>query len=350
MISSFFTRALRALPPEIAHAAALRGLSRWPMQSGQIDPVLETDVAGLRLRSPIGLAAGFDKDAIAYAGALRAGFGFVECGTVTPKAQAGNPKPRVFRLTADKAIINRLGFNNQGLERAAARLGRRSETVRKLGPVGVNLGANATSDDRARDYALGLERMWPLVDYVTINISSPNTPGLRNLQYGDDLSALLDRLGDVHSRLACGQAGLPVFLKVAPDLDEHAIDSLAAAVERAACVTGLVVSNTTVSRPPRLSSAEAGGLSGRPLLASSTRVLGAFAQRLGPSTPMIGVGGVDSGEAAYAKIRAGAAAVQLYTGLVYQGPGLVQRIARELASLLKRDGFAALQHAIGADL
>jgi dihydroorotate dehydrogenase len=273
---------------------------------------------------------------------LRAGFGFVECGTVTPQPQAGNPRPRLFRLTEDRAVINRMGFNNEGLEAFAARL-----ATRGPGVVGANIGANKDSDDRIGDYVAGLKRLWGLASYFTINISSPNTPGLRALQTKAALEELLGRLAE--ARDALPPAGLaPMFLKVAPDLEPGEVEAIVETVA-ANGLAGVIVSNTTVTRPPLKSRfrEEAGGLSGAPLTALSTARLAEFAQAAAGRLVLIGAGGVASGEDAYAKIRAGASAVQLYSALVFEGPGLVARIKRELAGCLRRDGFAHVGEAVG---
>jgi dihydroorotate dehydrogenase len=278
---------------------------------------------------------------------LRAGFGFVECGTVTPLPQPGNPRPRLFRLSEDQGVINRYGFNSQGLGPFAERLARRA----RRGVVGANLGANKDSADRAGDYVTGLKRLWPLADYFTVNISSPNTPGLRALQSREALDELLGRLAEARLGLEA-TAHRPVFLKVAPDLaDEETPDVVAACLAHG--IDALIVGNTTVSRPASLRSAhkgEAGGLSGKPLMSLSTRVLGDFARIAGGRLPLIGAGGIASGADAYAKIRAGATALQLYSAMVFAGPGLVPRIKRELAAFLKADGFASVGEARGADL
>jgi dihydroorotate dehydrogenase len=269
------------------------------------------------------------------------GFGFVECGTVTPRPQAGNPRPRLFRLSEDKAVINRMGFNNLGMDQAARNLG-----IRKgHGIVGINIGANKDSADRIADYVLGFERLAGLASYVTVNVSSPNTPGLRGLQNRDELTRLLDALTDARAKNALR---LPILLKIAPDLDAHALDEIADVV-RASHIEGLIVSNTTTQRPPLRSAhaGEAGGLSGRPLLAPSTRILGEMHRRLKGAVILVGVGGIASGEDAYAKIRAGASLVQLYSALVFEGPGLVARIKRELLGCLDRDGFANVADAVG---
>jgi len=324
------------LDPERAHDLTIAALETgFGPRARTGDPILATTLAGLALPNPVGLAAGFDKDARVPGAMLRMGFGFVEVGTVTPRAQAGNPKPRVFRLVADAAVINRLGFNNGGVAAAVARLA----ANRAAGIVGVNIGANKDSTDRIADYVAAARAVQTVADYVTVNISSPNTPGLRGLQDPGELAALLAAVLDAATR--------PVFVKVAPDLDRAAIDGIAR-VALDGGVAGLIVSNTTLARPG-IASAEAGGLSGAPLFGPSTDILRAFARATGRALPLIGVGGIASGADAYAKLRAGASAVQLYTGLVFHGPGLVGRIATDLAALLRRDGFAGVADAVGVD-
>ena len=338
--------ALRALDPETAHRATIQllrtGLGPRAPRGGH--PRLATDLCGLPLENCVGLAAGFDKNAEAPDAMLAAGFGFVECGTVTPLPQAGNPRPRLFRLEADRAVINRMGFNNEGVEAFAGRLGAR----RRRGVVGANLGANKDAADRIADYVTGLTRLWPLADYFTANISSPNTPGLRDLQTRAALEELLGRLGRARAALA-GHA--PVFLKVAPDLAEDEIEAI---VETSVGhgLDAIIVGNTTLSRPDTLGAPhkeEAGGLSGAPLNALSTRVLGQFHQAAAGRIALIGAGGIASGADAYAKIRAGARAVQLYSAMVYDGPGLVMRIRRDLDARLAADGFGHVDEAVGAD-
>jgi dihydroorotate dehydrogenase len=340
--------ALRTLEPETAHRLTVRALrTGLGPRAGRGDPVLAVDLAGLRLPNCVGLAAGFDKDAEVPDAMLAAGFGFVECGTVTPLPQPGNPRPRLFRLSEDRAVINRYGFNSQGLGPFAERLARRP----RRGVVGANLGANKDSADRIGDYVTGLKRLWPLADYFTVNVSSPNTPGLRSLQSRAALDELLGRLAEARRGLeASGRR--PVFLKVAPDLGaEETPDVVQACLAHG--MDALVVGNTTLSRPETLRSprrGEAGGLSGRPLMALSTRVLADFARVAAGRLPLVGCGGIGSGADAYAKIRAGACAVQLYSAMVFEGPGLVPRIKRELAAFLKADGFASVAEACGADL
>ncbi len=337
------TRALHILDPEDAHLATIAALKAGlGPRAPAVDPALSVNLAGLRLPNPVGLAAGFDKNAEVARAMLAAGFGFVECGTVTPLAQAGNPRPRLFRLAQDRAVINRMGFNNQGLERFAANLGRRG-----AGVVGANIGANKDAADRIGDYATGLTRLWGLADYFTVNVSSPNTPGLRALQTGAALSELLGRVSAARAALA-GHA--PGFLQVAPDLEDPESEAIADA-EAAGGLDGVIVSNTTLSRPDDLVSpqhGEAGGLSGAPLMALSTQVLARFHAAANGRFALVGVGGIASGADAYAKIRAGASAVQLYSALVFQGPGLVTAIRRDLAARLAADGFASLADAVGA--
>ena len=331
------------LPPETAHRLAVRALPLLPSRAALASPRLRTRLCGLNLPNPVGLAAGFDKNAEAFAGALRQGFGWVETGSVTPRPQAGNPKPRLFRLVEDEAVINRMGFNNDGLEAVAARLAGRDPSV---GIVGANIGINKDSTDPVGDYVLGLRRLLPLVDYVTVNISSPNTPGLRGLQRREPLERLLAALIE-----ARGTVRKPLLVKIAPDLDEAGEEDIAE-VALASGVDGLIISNTTVARPPLRSSHrdETGGLSGRPLLGPSTALLRRMAGRVRGRLALVGVGGIASGADAYAKIRAGASAVQLYSGMVYGGLGLARRVARELDALLARDGFADVAAATGADL
>ncbi|MDE2487106.1 MAG: quinone-dependent dihydroorotate dehydrogenase [Alphaproteobacteria bacterium] len=339
------TQALHALDPEDAHGLAIAGLrAGLGPRAGRDDPILETELAGLKLSNPVGLAPGFDKDAQVFRPMLRAGFGFVECGTVTPRPQAGNPRPRLFRLAEDRAVINRMGFNNRGLEAFAGRL-----SGGRPGVVGANIGANKDSEDRVADYVAGLKRLWGLADYFTINISSPNTPGLRALQTKAALQELLGRLAEARAGLPASEAA-PTFLKVAPDLEPGEVETIVE-TSLAHGLSGIIVSNTTVSRPPLSSPLrdQAGGLSGAPLMALSTRVLSEFAQACAGRLVLVGVGGIGSGADAYAKIRAGASAVQLYSALVFEGPGLVGRIKRDLAARLRADGFVSVAQAVGAN-
>lgn len=341
---------LRALPPETAHEAALSGLALGlgPRLRADRYPRLRTQLAGMDLPNPIGLAAGFDKDARAVSALLRCGFGFVECGTLTPAPQIGNPKPRLFRLMEDCGVINRMGFNNGGLDAAAERL----ERPRAKGVVGVNIGANKDSRDRVADYVTGLQKVWPSASYVTVNISSPNTPGLRGLQERGVLEDLVARLSARRSALGSWQGSRPIFLKVAPDLD---ISSIAYIADVAVSyqLDGLIVSNTTIARPESLQSPhrdETGGLSGAPLFELSTEVLKLFAQAVEGRIALIGAGGVCDGTTALAKIKAGASVVQLYSALAFKGVGLVAKIARQLDALLAAEGYSSVADAVGADL
>jgi len=336
---------LRCLPPETAHRATLKLLQMsapFLPQAAPNDARLAVTAFGLDFPNPIGLAAGFDKDADVPDAMLKLGFGFVECGSITPRPQIGNPRPRLFRLTDDRAVINRMGFNNRGMDRAAARLARRA----RKGILGINIGANKDSADRIGDYRLVFERLAPFADYIAINVSSPNTPGLRGLQNKDELARLLGLLTE--ARATMGHT-LPLLLKIAPDLEEAAMDDIANAALTFG-IEGLIVGNTTISRPltsPHVD--EAGGLSGAPLFQLSTAVLRAMRARTGSKLVLVGVGGVSSGREAYTKIRAGASLVQLYTALAYRGPGLIGQIKRDLYALLLSDGFDNISQAIGAD-
>ncbi len=342
--------ALRLLPPEAAHRLILRALAAGVVRPGPAtadDPVLATSLWGLSFPNPVGLAAGFDKDAEVHQAMLGLGFGFVEVGSVTPRPQPGNPRPRIFRLPADAAVINRLGFNSRGHANAAANLSRRD---RGRGIVGVNLGKNRDSADAPADYAAGVAALAPLADYIVINVSSPNTPGLRRLQNPELLAQLVSRV-DAVRRATFAERPPPLLLKIAPDLGAEERADIAA-VALASGVDGLVVGNTTVARPAGLQSrhaGEAGGLSGRPLFEPSTGMLRDLYRRTGGRLPLVGVGGIAGGADAYAKIRAGASLVQLYTALIYRGPALVARIKRQLADCLRRDGFATISAAVGAD-
>ncbi len=331
--------ALRQLDHETAHRLAIRALQMTPLPApGADDPILKTTIAGLEMSNPVGLAAGLDKNGEALEGLSRLGFGAVECGSVTPRAQPGNPKPRLFRLAEDRAIINRMGFNNEGLEPFAARLARRPTRT----AIGANLGANKDTEDKAADYVAGLRRLAGLADYFTVNISSPNTPGLRALQGRE---ALDDLLGRIHE--ARPADGAPVFLKIAPDLIGEEIGMIVEA-SIAHRIDALIVSNTTLERPASLRSAykgEAGGLSGAPLKPFAQKALEAAAEAAGGRLPLIAVGGIADGADAYARIRAGASAVQVYSALIYEGPGMVGRIKRDLAARLRADGFASMAEA-----
>ena len=344
LLHGLATRALHGLDPEDAHSLAILGLRLGLGPGAPPDPaILATEVAGLKLPNPVGLAPGFDKDAAVHAQMLRAGFGFVECGTVTPEPQGGNPRPRLFRLTEDRAVINRMGFNNAGLEPFAGRL-----AVRGPGVVGANIGANKDAADRIGDYVTCQTRLWGLADYYTVNISSPNTPGLRALQTKAALEELLGRLTQAAGALPA-EGRRPTFLKVAPDLEDAEVEAISDVVA-AHRFNGVIVSNTTISRPPLRSkhAAEAGGLSGAPLFGLSTQMLARFRAAAAGRFVLVGVGGIASGADAYAKIRAGASAVQLYSALVFEGPGLVTAIKRDLAQRLHADGFKSVSEAVGA--
>ncbi|WP_304177955.1 quinone-dependent dihydroorotate dehydrogenase [Phenylobacterium aquaticum] len=337
-------RALHLLDAEDAHGVTIRALEAGlGPRAAAADPILAATVGGLSLPNCVGLAPGFDKNAQVFAPMLAAGFGFVECGTVTPLPQAGNPRPRLFRLSEDQAVINRMGFNNQGLEPFAARLKRRGPGV-----VGANIGANKDAADRIGDYVTGLTRLWGLASYFTLNISSPNTPGLRALQTKAALEELLGRVSEAAAALQPASR-VPMFLKVAPDLEDGEVEAIVEAVV-AQGLSGIIVSNTTISRPPLKSrhAGETGGLSGAPLRSLAQDMMGAFHAASAGRTALIGAGGIASGADAYARIRAGAQAVQLYSAMVYGGPGLVTRIRRDLALRLRADGFGAVGEAVGA--
>lgn len=346
------TGMLRALPAETAHRAGVLALrsGAFSPRSAPDDPRLAVTLpnSGLRLTNPLGLAAGFDKNAEVFGPMLAFGFGFVECGTVTPLPQAGNPRPRLFRLTEDRAVINRMGFNNEGLEVFAARL---AEQPSRRGPVGANVGANKDSADRIGDYVTGLRRVWPLCDYATINISSPNTPGLRGLQDRGALEDLLGRVAEAVLVLMETYGRRPLFLKVAPDLDDRAVIDIAETVLSSPVLTGLIVSNTTIDRPSALRDpkrGEAGGLSGEPLMDRSTECLRSFSVILSGRLDLVGVGGISNARDVVRKLSAGANAVQLYSALVFEGPGLVSRIKSDLVRLMEAEGVDTLAALSGA--
>ena len=338
---------MRGLDAETAHGVALKALAAGlaGRDTGTDDPVLATEAFGLRFRNPIGLAAGFDKDAVAVLPLMRLGFGFVEAGTVTPRPQPGNPRPRLFRLAEDAAVINRMGFNNGGLDGYLARL---RDLPRPLPAIfGANVGINKEGADPERDYPALYAAVAPFADYVTMNVSSPNTPGLRDLQGEERLASILDAIA---ARRASLDRTPPLLVKIAPDLADDALGPIVnACLTRG--VAGLIVSNTTIARPPLASAhaKEAGGLSGAPLFAPSTEVLRkVFCIARGRLT-LIGVGGIATPEQAYAKIRAGASLIQMYTGFAYAGPALPRRLADGLAALLRRDGFTSVADAVGKD-
>lgn len=347
---AFSLPVLRWLDPEDAHRLAIQGLRFLPpIKPRPDDPKLATRAFGLNFPNPIGMAAGFDKSAEVPDALLRLGFGFVEIGSVTPKPQEGNPRPRLFRLERDEAVINRMGFNNDGADAALRRLAARAQHG---GIVGVNVGANKDSPDRVADYVKLIETFAPVASYFTVNVSSPNTPGLRNLQEGALLDDLLSRVIDARERVRQKAGDTPVLLKIAPDLSLAQLDDVVQ-VARSRRVDGMIVSNTTISRPSTLReetrAKEQGGLSGRPLFRLSTRMVAETYVRVEGAFPLIGVGGVDSGGAALTKIRAGASLIQLYSSLVYKGLGLVDEIKRDLASTLLRTGRDSLSEIVGAD-
>jgi dihydroorotate dehydrogenase len=343
MLYSLLRPALFALDAETAHGLALSALRLSPFgRPAKPGGPLAITVAGIDFANPVGMAAGFDKDGDAPDALLGLGFGFVEVGSITPLPQAGNPKPRLFRLVEDRAVINRMGFNNDGAEQAVARLAPR---FGRPGVVGINIGANKDSADRVADYATMARLMAPLSTYLAVNVSSPNTPGLRALQDEGALTALLDAVLE-----ACGSHGPPVFLKVAPDLEPADID----AISRIAIDKGLgalIVSNTTISRPPLTSehAGETGGLSGAPLRDLAQQRLRDFRTATGGALPLIGVGGIASAEDAWARIRAGASLVQLYSAMVYEGPGIARAVTGGLEELMRRDGFSSVAEAVGSE-
>ena len=341
-----------ALDAERAHRLTIRALKLLPAgQPAEPDPMLAIELAGLRFPNPVGLAAGFDKNAEVMEPMLALGFGFVEAGTVTPRPQPGNPKPRLFRLDEDSAVINRLGFNSRGLVPFVERLKRRRADGRP-GIVGANVGKNRDTQDAAADYVAGIEAVCGLADYLVCNVSSPNTPGLRALQAREPITELLRRVLEARRRCAPGADRRPPLLaKVGPDLDDDELRAIAE-VAGACGVDGLIVGNTTIVRPPGLRSrhaGEAGGLSGKPLLERSTGCLARMYELTGGRLPIIGCGGIANGTDAYARIRAGASLVQLYSALVFHGPALVALIKRELAERLRADGFRSVAEAVGAD-
>ena len=339
---AFYHPILFRLDAERAHSLTIAALAAWGKAGVPLAPSvprLATTVAGIAFSNPVGLAAGVDKDGSAIDGFFGLGFGSVEIGTLTPLAQPGNPKPRIFRLPEDRAVINRLGFNNGGLDGALPR----AQSAKRNGVLGINVGANKDATDRTADYVHGVTRAAPHADYITINISSPNTPGLRDLQHGAALRDLL-------AACTAAKGDTPILLKVAPDLEPADIDDIArAALDNR--IDALIVNNTTISRPALRSAnaKETGGLSGAPLVPLARQRLSDFRKATGAAIPLISVGGVNSGAEAYARLRAGASLVQLYTALVYEGPGLPARILRELDALLTRDGFATVADAVGTD-
>lgn len=343
MVYALLRPLLRQLDAEDAHRLAILSLKAWPLGgTARADGPLATTVAGLTFPNPLGMAAGFDKDAEVPDALLGVGFGFAEVGSITPLPQSGNPRPRLFRLDEDRGVINRMGFNNGGAEAAVARLARRKG---RPGIVGINIGANKDSPDRVADYATMARLMAPLAGYLAVNISSPNTPGLRALQDEAALTGLLDAVLD-----ARGRHGPPVFLKVAPDLEPSDIDAIARiAIDKQ--LGALIVSNTTIGRPALLSrhAGEAGGLSGAPLRDLAQQRLRDFRKATGGAVPLVGVGGIATADDAWARIRAGASLLQLYSAMAFAGPGIARTITRSLARLMKRDGFATIAEAVGTE-
>ena len=346
MLFRLIRPALFALDSETGHRMAIRGLAALPVRGPASAGPLAVDVAGLAFPNPVGVAAGFDKDAEVPDALLGLGFGFTEVGSITPLPQAGNPKPRLFRLVEDGAVINRMGFNNGGAEAALARLRSRAG---RAGIVGVNIGANKDSADRIADYAIMARAMAPFSSYLCVNVSSPNTPGLRALQDEGALTALIEAVIAARDEAMLG-APPPVFLKVAPDLEPADIDAIARiAIDKQ--LGALVVSNTTISRPALRShhAGETGGLSGAPLRSLATQRLRDFRKATGGAVPLVGVGGIATAEHAWERIRAGASLVQLYSAMVYEGPGLGAQIVRGLETLMRRDGFASIAEAVGSE-
>lgn len=347
---SLFRPFIFAIPEEMAHNTAICLLKHKLLPKSRIykDKILQNSIAGINFENPIGLAAGFDKNADAIDALSSFGFGFIEVGTVTPKPQDGNPKPRIFRLKEDEAIINRLGFNNKGLDYFAEKL----KNKRTSTPVGANIGKNKDTENALDDYTTCMEKIYGLSDYITINISSPNTPGLRALQKKEALDALLSGVIAKRSALAASsEKNIPIFLKIAPDINAEEQKDIAELALKSG-IDGLIISNTTLSRHhlENLShSSEAGGLSGKPLFDLSNKVLKDMYKLTAGKIPLIAAGGVFSAEDAYTKIRLGASLVQVYTALIYKGMGLPSRINRKLAKLLKKDGFSNISQAIGVD-
>jgi dihydroorotate dehydrogenase len=345
LIEKIGLSAVNRMDPELGHKLAIKSLNMGLIggKGPYTSPRLRSTLAGLDLPNPIGLAAGFDKNAQAVAPLLKAGFGFIEVGAATPNPQDGNPKPRLFRLTEDRASINRFGFNNDGMRVIANRLSQRPKT----GIVGLNLGANKTSSHRAIDYVKVLEVCGPYVDFATINVSSPNTEKLRDLQGRSALSALVAGVMETRDLL---DIKIPIFLKVAPDLTATDIEDISY-VARMSRIDAVIATNTTVTRDGLVSehANETGGLSGAPLFDLSTRILAQFSNQLAGEVPLIGVGGIANAQQAYAKIKAGASAIQLYTALVYGGFSMVEKIARNLDDLLKKDGYNNISNAVGIE-
>jgi dihydroorotate dehydrogenase len=343
---------IHSVDPELAHNLTINslkaGLGGLFSNACFKDDILKTTTFGLTFDNPVGLAAGFDKNAEVMHAMLKMGFGFVEAGTVTPKPQTGNDKPRLFRLTKDQAVINRFGFNNKGLNFFTHRL----KSAHKKGVIGANVGANKDAADRTEDYVKGIETLYGLCSYFTVNISSPNTPGLRALQSKASLIDLINRVLEVRSqKISKGAKYTPILVKIAPDLTHDDVNDIAD-VATSMDIDGLIVSNTTIDRPDSLQSPlkeETGGLSGKPLMQPSTLMLKKIYQATGGNIPLIGVGGISNGMDAFEKVCAGASLVQLYSALVYSGPGLINQINRELAALLRQYNFKSVASAVGSN-
>ncbi len=337
-------RLLQLLPPETAHSIAIHGVALAASPTLPDDPRLKCTLGNLTLAHPLGLAAGFDKNAISVPALFRLGFAFVEAGSITLRPQSGNPKPRIFRLSEDQAVVNRLGFNNHGLDAVLPRL---AKSEGRRAPLGINVGINKDTTTAIDDYAAIVSSVAPYVDFITVNVSSPNTPGLRRWQEDDQLATLLARIAEIRASLTLSRL---IFLKVAPDLDERG-EKLIVDLALRYGLDGLIVSNSTLERPATLKSrhaGETGGLSGAPLFQRSTAQLARMAKHAAGELVFIGVGGVFSGEDAYAKIRAGASAVQIYSAFVYRGPSVIRAILEDLLTCLEDDGFGSLQEAVGA--
>ena len=340
---SFLKSLLFLLDPELAHRITINYLKTIKSKKFESYDILKSNVFGLNFSNPVGIAAGFDKNAEVAQNLINLGFGFSEVGTVTPYPQPGNPKPRIFRLKDDEAIINRLGFNSGGFDQVKSRLGKINDTI-----IGVNIGANKDSKDFSEDYIKGIKFFSTLASYITINISSPNTPGLRNLEILENLDVLLDKINNLDKEDLFIKT--PILLKISPDLNS---DNLKYLCERvlSSKIDGLIVSNTTIARDSIADNIDqSGGLSGRPLFKSSTQQLRRVFKYTNGRIPLIGVGGIDSAEKAYEKIKNGASLVQLYTGLVYNGPNLIKDINKNLSSLIKDDGYNNISEAVGAEV
>ena len=351
-MQNFFFKIIRKFPPEISHNITLKLLQLSFRQKRVLDnPILYQHIFGYDFSNPIGMAAGFDKNVEVVAPLLNLGFGFVEAGTITPEPQYGNNKPRIFRLSEDSSIINHLGFNNKGAEYAAKKLKKLNLNSLSKGIVGINIGKNKNSSNYIDDYSYCLEKLGPLAHYVTINVSSPNTPGLRDIQNRGQIEKLVEELKIKKNKLPTLE-NIPIFFKISPDLNEEQIRDIAL-MSLANNVDGLVLSNSTLDRPKTLISDfknEIGGLSGKPLFLKSTLILKKMYKLTNGQIPLIGVGGVSNGLECYEKIKSGASLVQLYSALTYEGPYIIIKILSELINLLKTDGYKNIKEAIGKDV